>query len=151
MADTLDEFAVAARAYCSWCEEPDGDVAKAFRLVSLLVAAIVDVPRGKGGNAEVRDISSDEQQRVYDKLRALPLGLYKVHFNPHNVYDTPNEIGDLLSDLSETWADVKEGLVLFDAGHRAEAAWQWHFLFHAHWGRHATGAMYALHSWLADR
>ena len=45
--------------------------------------------------------------------------------------------------------DVVGGLRLFREGHRSEAVWAWSFGFQTHWGEHATGAIRALHAWLA--
>ena len=150
MADTLDEFATAAREYCEWCEAPAGDTAKIFRLLSRLVASIVDVHADEGGRRDARAIPHEEWQQVLDGLQLMPFSYYKVPFDPHNLEAATDELDDLLDDLADIWRDLKPALELFDAGHRKDAAWNWRFRFEAHWGRHATSALYALHCWLAD-
>jgi hypothetical protein len=58
----------------------------------------------------------------------------------------------LADDLADIWADLKQGLLALDAGAPPEdVTWEWRLLFYAHWGRHATVALRALHARLAER
>ncbi len=54
-------------------------------------------------------------------------------------------MGDAGDDLLDAYKDIKGGLILFDQGQTAEAAWHWAYLQRTHWGRHAVGAIFALH------
>jgi hypothetical protein len=57
----------------------------------------------------------------------------------------------LSDDLGDVYRDVKEGLLLRDAGFSdTDVAWQWRFQFWIHWGTLAVGALRALHSRLSD-
>jgi Domain of unknown function (DUF5063) len=53
-----------------------------------------------------------------------------------------SDVGD---DLLDTYHDIRRGLLLFDAQQADEALWHWSFLHQIHWGRHAVGALFALH------
>ena len=49
--------------------------------------------------------------------------------------------GWLTDDLFDIWSDLKDGLLLLDAGAKeTDVVWEWRFLFWAHWGGHAVGA-----------
>ncbi len=53
-------------------------------------------------------------------------------------------------DLADIWRDLKEGLLALAGGASPDAvAWEWRFGFYAHWGRHATEALRAVHARLA--
>ena len=53
-------------------------------------------------------------------------------------------------DLADIYRDLKEGLELYEAGHVAEALWEWSQSFNTHWGRHASSALHALQAYAAD-
>jgi hypothetical protein len=55
----------------------------------------------------------------------------------------------LADDIADIYRDVVSGLRHYRAGHRDEAVWQWTFTLQSHWGGHITGAIRALHCWLA--
>jgi hypothetical protein len=58
----------------------------------------------------------------------------------------------LSDDLADIWLDLKHGLLALDDRARPEdVTWEWRFGFYAHWGRHATEALRALHARLAER
>ena len=61
-----------------------------------------------------------------------------------------HEIGDLADDVADIYRDLSAGLALVDAGHALEAQWELRFSFLTHWGRHASGAIRALHCWYVD-
>jgi hypothetical protein len=54
-------------------------------------------------------------------------------------------VGDLCDDLIDIYSDLREGLNLYDAGNEESAVFYWRLLFRAHWGRHLTSALHALH------
>jgi hypothetical protein len=153
----LDAFAEQARAFCHWATgEDDGhmSVAAAVRSVSLLYAAALDLPRPftHGMSSELIGVEppAGALDRVISRAKNLPLQVYWEIFNP--ITDSPEEpvAGSLVDDLSDIYRDVARGLVLFESGERAEALWQWGFNFRTHWGEHATGALRALHAYLAQ-
>jgi hypothetical protein len=53
-------------------------------------------------------------------------------------------------DLADIYRDIKNGLWLHENRHSTEAIWEWKHSFNTHWGRHAVGALHALHCYMAD-
>ncbi len=99
---------------------------------------------------DAESIGDDESKKVYARAAALPFQYYSSTFYPLVVPPEDHEIGDLADDVADIYRDISAGLALFDAGHVAEAQWEIRFSFLTHWGRHASGAIRALHCWYAD-
>ena len=59
--------------------------------------------------------------------------------------DEESGMGDIGDDMLDIYKDIKAGCLLFERGEWTEAVWQWSFLHRIHWGRHAVGALFALH------
>jgi hypothetical protein len=76
--------------------------------------------------------------------------LYGEVFNPLIVPPEEPVLGSLSDDITDIYRDVVTGLREYEAGRRTQALWEWGFGFQAHWGEHATGAIRALHCWLAS-
>jgi hypothetical protein len=72
------------------------------------------------------------------------LDQYSLYFDPYDA-DAVGVGGSLSDDLGDIYLDVEEGLQAWDSGDRVDAVWRWRFTFDAHWGRHAVGALGALH------
>lgn len=64
-------------------------------------------------------------------------------FDPY-IHDEP-VAGSLSDDILDVYRDVVGGLVIWEQGKTADAAWHWRFLFDVHWGDHAIDALRALH------
>jgi hypothetical protein len=95
-------------------------------------------------------VDDDEWKAVYARAGALPINYYSSYFDQSIVPAEEHEIGDVADDVADIYRDLFAGLALFDAGHKAEAQWEFRFSFLTHWGRHASGAIKALHCWYAD-
>ena len=70
---------------------------------------------------------------------------YREFFDPNPSLEDEAVMGDVGDDLLDIYRDVKAGLVLMDQRKRVDALWHWAFLHRIHWGRHAVGALFALH------
>ena len=70
---------------------------------------------------------------------------YREYFNPAASLNDESVVGDIGDDLLDTYKDIRAGLLLFERGEITEALWHWAFLHRIHWGRHAVGAIFALH------
>jgi hypothetical protein len=70
-------------------------------------------------------------------------------FDPLSVPPDEPVVGSLSDDLCDVYREVVSGLREYEAGRRAQAVWEWGFGLRHHWGKHATGAIRALHRWLA--
>ncbi|HWW62252.1 MAG TPA: DUF5063 domain-containing protein, partial [Thermoanaerobaculia bacterium] len=119
------------------------------RLVTELFRRAIELPPVDEWSGDLPEIADDEYQRVYRRFGTLPFNDYSECFNPLVVPPEEPVVADLADDLADVWRDVKAGLLLFRSGNRPTAAWQWRFLFEAHWAHHASAAIYALQSWFS--
>ena len=152
----LTIFAGIARKFCSWATGEDGSemsAAKALREVSGLYDAALCLPRpftkAMGDDVAEVDVPPASLELVSRRAAALPLQIYWEIFDP--IQQPPDEpvAGSIADDLVDIYRDVACGLILYDAGDHAVAIWGWGFNFRIHWGEHATGAIRALHAYLA--
>jgi hypothetical protein len=110
----------------------------------------LDEPAEFDHDVSTDGVSDEEWKQVYARAAALPFQYYSSYFDPSQVPPEDHEIGDLADDVADIYRDLCAGLALVDAGHLAEAQWQLRFSFLTHWGRHASGAIRALHCWYVD-
>jgi hypothetical protein len=75
-------------------------------------------------------------------LKALCLKI----FDPFN--DQEPVSPTISDDLEDIYCDVKEGLLAMESSGAVSqnVVWEWKFGLEIHWGRHAVGAIAALHS-----
>ncbi|HCX83218.1 MAG TPA: hypothetical protein DHV01_16680 [Rhodoferax sp.] len=147
-AASAADFAEVARGYCSWCENPpsaNANVEAAFWLGRLYSSALM-LPKVSCENEDgLPDIPSETLARAIANLAPFSGWYYREVFDPHPYRTEVPGMGDIGDDLLDTYKDIRAGLVLFDRGEVDDALWHWSFLHLIHWGRHAVGAMYALH------
>ncbi|MCB9870508.1 MAG: DUF5063 domain-containing protein [Planctomycetes bacterium] len=156
--DSVDAFACAAAEFVGWCEaaagEPEAEAHAVLRhLVDLYSLALRLHMRDCDLEPEPVGRADDAAWRaVFERCAALPFSCYASVFDPRSVRTGAAELdmGDLADDLADIYRDLTSGLSLYRAGHRETAEWDWCVSFRNHWGRHATGALRALHCWAAD-
>ena len=102
------------------------------------------------GEEKPDEVTHGAWKIVYARFDSLPFNYYMQCSRPHNVPDDLPGVADLADDLADIWRDLKRGLSLYNAGHIPAACWEWQQGFWQHWGNHAAGGIYALHSWLAE-
>jgi len=150
-------FASVASAFCHWCEaglnEPTSValVREARMQIATLHAAALRLPEMDEIEAEDPPDAPEPPKRdaalasaLANRFARLPVGYYRVFFNPGDLQDEEPCVGDLQDDLLEMHDDVRKGLWLHGQGHARAALREWRLLFDAHWGRHAVNALYAL-------
>jgi hypothetical protein len=155
VAIPLPQFAELVRQYCAWCEgSPRTGREEAQTGFDLLVQLLAGMPATQGGcyGGAGRSIPDDEWQVIHARFASIPFQYYQSWFDPLNIDDLKgdHELGDIADDLADIWRDLKPGLELYDGNQQGAAAAEWQFAFEAHWGRHATAALYSLHCWLVD-
>ena len=156
--DAIDQFATEAETFAKWAEKGMGHGESAVRVALIRLAQLFAAgqqlaalkPGSTECEAEMR-VTVEEWGRIFNNALQLPLDQYGEVFNPLNVPPDSSLIASLADDIADIYRDVVTGLRYFQAGHREEAAWQWAFLLHVHWGEHVTGAMRALEGWLRYR
>ena len=148
---TVEPFAEVVRRYCSWAEspsdEPRREMLTARKLLAELHLAVLSLPDLGPGEGGIDVLFFDKWESVCRHFRNLPVNEYWDVFDP--LEEAPPILNTLFDDLSDIYRDLKEGLLLYDRGQIAEAAWEWRFKFNAHWGAHLAGAQRALHSYLS--
>ncbi|MBL8266663.1 MAG: DUF5063 domain-containing protein [Steroidobacter sp.] len=154
--NTIDRFAMEARAFCTWARGDDGvvlDVRSALvRVVALYNAAILlPHPWNERLSSELAEAETPkaELELVLRRASALPLQFYSEIFDPFERSPEP-VTGHITDDIGDIYSDVARGLVLYERGQHDEALWEWGFNLKIHWGAHATGAIRALHAYLAQ-
>ena len=153
--EATHRFAALAREFCSWAERPstatpaeETRVVMQF-LVELYSAALV-LPEGEPPENEIESTAHDEWLRIYRRCASLPVDRYREVFNPLDDSDTEPVTTTIGDDLADIHRDLRRGLHRYEHAGHENAAWEWSLHFHAHWGHHATGALYALHAWRAE-
>jgi hypothetical protein len=155
--DAVQAFAEEAVSFEQWARlgTSSGAVGARqclVRLVQLYGAALALPSEWSDGlDASVAERVADQDTKAvasYFSAR-LPLDNYGEVFDPLGVPVEEPVIGSLVDDCCDIYRDVVTGLRLYTAGRHEEAVWQWAFNFRSHWGEHATGAIRALHAWLA--
>lgn len=147
-------FIAAVRAYCEWVDsEPrasEEEARLALRLLSRLYYEGLLLPPGDcGGDICGRRITDDEWMRKHRRFASMPFQYYQDYFQPTDLDESP-AMGDVADDLADIYRDVAAALSLYDAGYIVEALWEFRNSFRTHWGRHAVGAINAIHRHVAD-
>ncbi|MGE3803357.1 MAG: DUF5063 domain-containing protein [Gemmataceae bacterium] len=153
----VDRFAAEARLFCGWARDRNDRAELAARnalvyLTRLYLAALELPPYWSEELADQPDakrIGEEECRAVSAACRRLPFDIYVEQFDPLCFPPEEPVVGSLTDDLGDIFRDVATGLREYEAGRRSQAVWEWGFGLRHHWGEHATGAIRALHCWLA--
>ena len=78
------------------------------------------------------------------------VNLYRSMFSPFDLAEVEPVTSNLADDLLDIQRDLQRGLDRWQGGDAVGAEWEWQFHFAAHWGRHAAGALRALHDLAYD-
>lgn len=143
------DFAAIARGFCHWCEESEQaatEHALAAGWLCKLYAAGLELERAElqawYGGPEIAPL---ELAAAKANLSGFNGWYYREFYDPHPLLDDEWSMGDVGDDLLDAYQDIKRGLILFDQGRADDAGWHWSYLLRIHWGRHAVGAIFALH------
>lgn len=149
----IHAFAHTAQGFCTWCEAACLDagptpenMTTAARWLSQLYAAALALPKvsEENFNGPPED-NSPERIRAKHNLGKWSGYYYRDFFDPDPTLDDAYGLGDIGDDMLDTYNDVKNGSILFEQGNIHEALWYWQFQHCNHWGRHAVGALLAMH------
>lgn len=136
-------FAQIARRYCEFVEAAAGleereRLLRARLHLSELVHVACQLPAGDPDGPDICDEASAPT--------GWPgFGPFDVYHEVYDPYDAePLVCGSLTDDVLDVYADLRRGLIAFDAGFVGWAVWEWKFHFDSHWGDHAVDALRAL-------
>ena len=156
--DSVDQFAAEARRFREWAltgpDQAEWAARGALVRLTSLYAAALELP--PSWNEELTDqtdaksVGEDECRAVTVACRRLPFDLYGEVFDTLAVPPEQPVVGSLTDDITDIYRDVITGLREYESGRRAQAVWEWGSGLRQHWGKHATGAIRALHGWLAS-
>jgi hypothetical protein len=153
MTQQVQQFAEAARKFCAWAEgspaSADSEPLITLQHLSNLYQLALSLPE-VFGDEEAIEVTHDAWTQIYERFGSLPFNYYSQCLSPADVSMETPAVADLADDLADTWRDLKRGLSLFQSGHVDAAVWEWRQGFWQHWGDHAAGGIYALHSWLTE-
>ena len=157
MTKEFFDFLNSARKFCSFIETENSLTENEFLLLTqnhLLTlystARLIPSVKLKSDKDFEVDIPSDELKSLLKFIAGrVPFSYYWAVLNPfdnQNLAETGT--GDLVDDLGDTYADLKEALIMFDKGDidaQENAIWKFKFDFDNHWGEHCIEALYAIH------
>lgn len=146
---SVHAFVEAAHTFCSWCEGhslgAEKEVALAALLARLYAAALVLPEVGPENEEGLPDLPETALVNAKANLAYFNGWYYREFFDPDPTLEDESVMGDIGDDVLDIYRDVKAGCLLYERGETAEALWHWSFLHRFHWGRHAVGALFALH------
>ena len=143
-----DDFSEIARGFCAWCEASGPELTDsqaAYWLARLYAQALLLPDTDSANENGLPELPADSLEKAVSNLAPFSGWYYREVFDPDPLLDDAPVMGDIGDDLLDTYKDIRAGLVLFDRGEIHEALWHWSFLHRIHWGRHAAGALHALH------
>lgn len=156
--DLVEQFAAEAALFEAWArdaaDEGEWAAREALIRITRLYLAALHLPQEwsdeLSDQPEPDRVSQDEWRTIYERCARLPLNAYSEIFDSSIVPPEEPVMGSIADDIADIYDEVVSGLRAIQAGHRPEAVWVWVFGFRSHWGEHATGAIRALHCWLAE-
>lgn len=155
--DSVEQFAAEAVRFEQWAHSNEPNAALAARKtllrISSLYTAALQLPSPytyAGDGQPCPDVGLVDECAKLSAFQAIPFDMYGEVFNPLLVPPDEPVIGSIADDITDVYRDVVTGLRAYQTGNRAGAIWEWGFHFHHHWGKHATGAIKAIHAWLVD-
>jgi len=151
MDASSNTFAQLVQAFCDWCERGIDPIteAEAERWLARLHVNALELPDVEPTD-DLGPPDAPEESAAVARARIAPLwgSYYRVVFDPNPAEVEAAVVGDFGDDLQDVYLDLRRGLVLLNRGEVENAIWHWKFSHQSHWGRHATGALYALHVYL---
>ena len=147
--DTVGLFIEIAYGYCLWCESSslgqNPEVSAALWLAKLYSSALTLPYVEDCGVYQPLNVEPALLERAKRNLAHFDGMYYQEYFDPDPGVDAASSLGDVGDDLFDTYQEIRSGLTLHENGQPTEAIWHWAFSHRIHWGRHAVGALFALH------
>ena len=156
--DEVSRFADTARRFCKWCDSDKTRVA-ADILLFVALRALADVycagfllpDTDAVEMPHVESLTKEERKAVARKLDKLPFQYYWRLPQPADFEGNREpQCGDLLDDYLDIYADIIEGLRLYEGRHVQAAGYVWRLSFGERWGHRAVSALNALHTYALE-
>jgi hypothetical protein len=154
MDGAASAFAQIARRFCAWWEAPalvGADRQVAAWLCELYAAGLGLPDVGTDYACAFPEIPADRMESARKNLSLYSGWYYREYNDPNPILDDESGMGDVGDDLLDTYLEIARGLLHFDNGSVHEALWHWSRMHRDHWGKHAVGALVALHCMSVSR
>lgn len=153
--DPVTAFASTVERFLALCDDdprPENERLWSLRgALGELIAGTDRLPASWGTYGGGADEPSYEHVVARIGPRYPSLGFYHDVLNSLDVTaDRDRSIGDAIDDLADIYSELLSGLGHLRAGRRREAVADWLEGFRVHWGRHAVGALRAVHDCLTE-
>jgi len=139
------EFYEQADEYCRFIAEnviAADTVPSLMELLMTLYISAMNLPETEPET--IAASSSDISECVTIRFTEQILTTYWEIFDPYT--DEDPVCGDLIDDLSDIAADLRDGMKEYEAGRFGNAIFEWKFGLNSHWGQHVVDALRALHA-----
>lgn len=150
LSPATQAFANLANEFCAWCEDPGTGRAHELQAAAWLArlhAAALELPESDGDNEEgLPELPEAQLAAAQRNLNTYAGRYYRTVFDCTPTNSDEPVMGDVGDDLLDTYKDIKAGTVLYQQNRAKEALWHWSFMHRVHWGKHALGALAALHA-----
>ncbi len=113
-------------------------------LIEMLMTLYISAMSLPATEQETNELSSDISEAVSIRFSEQIPTMYWEIFDPY--VDEEPVCGDLLDDLSDIAADLRDGMKEYETGRFGNAIFEWKFGLNNHWGQHIVDALKALHS-----
>lgn len=113
-------------------------------LIEMLMTLYISAMSLPATEPETNELSSDISEAVSIRFSEQIPTMYWEIFDPY--VDEEPVCGDLLDDLSDIAADLRDGMKEYETGRFGNAIFEWKFGLNNHWGQHIVDALKALHS-----
>ncbi len=142
--DKAKEFYEQADEYCRFIAENVVTTDKVPSLMKLLMTLYISAMNLPETEPETIDSSSDIAEALSIRIGEQISTTYWAVFDPY--VDEAPACGDLIDDLSDIAADLRDGMKEYEAGRFGNAVFEWKFRLNNHWGQHIVDALRVLHA-----
>jgi hypothetical protein len=139
------QFYQTSKSFCEWAERKANKQGEEERVLLQLAELYclglqLPFPEPSEDEHDCRPTLEDTEP-IYQGFSSLSPGYYSEVADAHEVPTDKIVTGDLHDDLRDIYSDLKEGLLLYEAGNKNDAFWSWKNSFISHWSRHAASAI----------
>ncbi|MDO4207869.1 MAG: DUF5063 domain-containing protein [Lachnospiraceae bacterium] len=138
------KFYEQADEYCRFIAENVITTDTVSSLVEMLMTLYISAMNLPETEPETIASSSDTSEAVTIRFtEQIPTTYWEI-FDPYA--DEDPVCGDLIDDLSDIAADMRDGMKEYEADRFGNAIFEWKLGLNNHWGQHVVDALRALHA-----
>ena len=141
-----DTLRATIQRYLDLVERSSASATQNKRTLGLLLDQLALATHASGPT--VRATDREAPRREYNAIRAevgLRFPSYGLYRSAGTEPDDEFLVGDAIDDITDIAMDLSGVLWLWENVGEADALWQFHFDFGAHWGSHLRGLQWYVH------